>query len=65
VGSNPWEAFINGYGWYYTLLQICGDNAFMLEKLGKWTYIEMLTYLQYMKQKGEIELFIQQSKGER
>jgi hypothetical protein len=42
------------------MLQACCDNPFLLEQLGKWTYIEFLTYLQFMKQKGEIELFLKE-----
>lgn len=53
---------MNGYGWYHIMLQLCDMDAFKLSSLGKWTYIEMLTYYQYLKQKGEIELFIEQSK---
>lgn len=44
-------------------MQSCGDNIFNLEALLKMNYVEWLQYLTYMKQKGEIELFLDKTKN--
>jgi hypothetical protein len=46
------------------MMQVCGDDCFKMDTLGNWGVIDFLTYLKYMKQKGEIELFIKQANGE-
>jgi hypothetical protein len=46
------------------MMQVCGDDYFKMDALGNWSVIDFLTYLKYMKQKGEIENFLNASKHE-
>lgn len=39
-------------------MQSCGYNIFNMEALLKMNVVEWFTYLTYMQQKGEIEIFL-------
>jgi len=43
------------------MMQTCDYDLFKLDALLKMNIIDWLTYLQFIKQKGEIELFISQT----
>lgn len=46
------------------MMQVCGDDYFKMDALGNWSVRDFLTYLKYMKQKGEIEIFLRDTQKE-
>ena len=55
--SGGYAKFRKEYGWYYVLMQCADNDITKLDKILEINVIEFLTYLQYAKQKGELDIF--------